>query len=76
MAERKYSVAEIDRMRAAVATKSFGDPGVEDRLRTYMLNGTDPDELEASVAESRKVWEQALEIKARAAEAIREALQG
>lgn len=60
--ERKYSVQEIDRMRMAVRHQfpmawsgSIGFPmkltdeydgQVEDRLRTYMLNGTDPDELD------------------------------
>lgn len=51
--QRKYSVPEIDRMRMAIYglypesnwTKA---PEVEDRLRTYMLNGTTPDELEAN----------------------------
>lgn len=66
MSERKYSVAEIDRMRAAIRrtfppqtySQSINDPylksvgpdysgQVEDRLRTYMLNGTEPEELEA-----------------------------
>ena len=50
---RKYSVAEIDRMRNAVYglyPESYWPkaPEVEDRLRTYMLNGTTPEELEAS----------------------------
>lgn len=62
MSERKYSVAEIDRMRAAISAtfpcswvfKGDGSPGrrepdysaqIEDRLRTYMLAGVDPDEL-------------------------------
>lgn len=52
-AHRRYSVADIDRMRLAIwgtyhvwaAPKA---PDVEDRLRTYMLNGTRPEELEAA----------------------------
>ena len=64
MPDRKYSVAEIDRMRALLwdrgydalrAAASQGDYNasiegigcsIEDQLRTYMLNGTDPSELE------------------------------
>lgn len=62
MADRKYSVQEIDRMRNAVRRQfpmSWGgligmpmtlsteyDAQVEDRLRTFMLNGTEPDELD------------------------------
>ena len=55
MAERKYSIGEIDRMRKAIewcyptgvpylAAERAAD--VENRLRTYMQNGTDPEELE------------------------------
>lgn len=57
--ERKYSVEEIDRMRQAIITRGehpepnpSGDEQrrawreeIEQRLRTYMLAGTDPDEL-------------------------------
>lgn len=53
MAGRKYSVSEIDEMRFNIR-RAFG-PGsyyeaeraaaVEDRLRTHMQNGTDPEEL-------------------------------
>lgn len=50
MADRKYSVAEIDRMRKAIdSTYYLQAPAVEDRLRTYMLNGTDPEELERAM---------------------------
>ena len=50
---RKYSVAEIDRMRNAVYQlyPEWYNPKpaqVEDRLRTYMLNGNSPEELEAN----------------------------
>lgn len=55
---RKYDVAEIDRMRAAVARLlvNSGATNAEDHLRTYMVNGTDPEELEkyADVVEARK----------------------
>jgi hypothetical protein len=55
MAERKYSVSEIDRMRRAITEVVWDQhwspktqaPVIEDRLRTYMLNGTEPEELEA-----------------------------
>lgn len=64
MAQRKYSVEEIDRIRDAVIKRNeephpnpYGDQDVtawakrvEERVRTYMLNGTDPEELEALVA--------------------------
>ena len=68
MTDRKYSVAEIDRMRAAVECKwlfgcwpnemkstttfarTWTDKGktaaVEEMLRTYMLAGIGPEELE------------------------------
>ena len=66
MTDRKYSVAEIDRMRAAVGekvadalggligetTKTLGEASqyinaiTEERLRTYMLAGIGPEELE------------------------------
>lgn len=45
MRQRKYSVREIDRMRDAISSM-FGSHGAEDKLRTYMMNGTDPAELE------------------------------
>jgi hypothetical protein len=56
MDARKYSVEEIDRMRAAIiapyhhlpAVEFIGFAVVEDRLRTFMLNGTEPEELEQS----------------------------
>ena len=74
MAERKYSVAEIDRMRNALLMRAapsapasgvshvtFGDPwkererretAVEDMLRTYMLGGVEPAELEEACKRS------------------------
>ena len=45
MADRKYSIDEIDRMRRAVHDICRNNDLVEDRLRTYMLNGTEPEEL-------------------------------
>ncbi len=45
----KYSVEEIDEMRESVASmlqrKRIPYSNIEERLRTYMLNGTTPDEL-------------------------------
>lgn len=64
MEPRKYSVAEIDKMRSAVAAKMwFGasDTVIEDRLRTYMANSVDPDELDASAAPARKAHEDHLQ---------------
>ena len=59
MGERKYSVYEIDRMRYAVKwLVNIGGRADEiariheEHLRTYMLNGTDPDELERRVEET------------------------
>lgn len=50
--QRKYSLAEIDRMRGSLMFLVRGNEmKCEDQLRTYMLNGTDPVELERSVAE-------------------------
>lgn len=55
MAERKYSVAEIDRMRRSIrwsyptgisCYEHERAADIENRLRTYMQNGTDPEELE------------------------------
>lgn len=45
--EVKYTVDEIRRMREAVETLT-GSDGAEDRLRTYMQNGTTVEELEAA----------------------------
>lgn len=61
MAERKYSVAEIDRMRRALewayptGVSYYAEQRgaeIENRLRTYMQNGTEPSELE-EVAQER-----------------------
>lgn len=67
--EQKYSIHEIDRMRAAIAT-AIQSPGlyndadraaaIEDRLRTYMQNGTTPEELEANAMEKAKQRMEAL----------------
>lgn len=66
MAERKYSIHELDRMRSALHRRrgtndtlfvnrdeqrahwDAADVWVENQLRTYMLNGTEPDELDAA----------------------------
>ncbi len=58
MIDRKYNIAEIDRMRTAIKW-SYGegnyDPqernaDIENRLRTYMANGTEPEELEEAMS--------------------------
>lgn len=55
MSEKKYSVSEIDRMRRAVdksypygvpCLPSERDAQTENKLRTFMQNGTTPEELE------------------------------
>jgi hypothetical protein len=55
----KYSVADIDRMRWAVAEMLWPAPNdvcvVEERLRTYMLNGTTYQELEEEAEKKRSV---------------------
>jgi hypothetical protein len=54
MEQRKYSVTEIDRMRYSVQCMYMGpfNPElVEGRLRTYMVNGTEPEELEQAATE-------------------------
>lgn len=64
MSERKYSVAEIDRMRDAIFDADSYEPGgggirpelVETRLRTYMVNGTEPSELEQKAREAQDRW--------------------
>lgn len=53
----RYTVYEIDAMRAAlalIAGDSVPPATVEDRLRTYMLNGTSLGELQAHLAEWQK----------------------
>lgn len=55
MGERKYSIAEIDQMRAAIRSICIQSgvayypaektAEIEERLRTYMINGTEPVEL-------------------------------
>ncbi len=56
MTDRHYTVSEIETMRAAIRA-SFGGGSfypaeraaeIEQRLRTYMQNGTAPDELVAA----------------------------
>lgn len=53
--DRKYTVGEIDRMRALIRWsypcevpfyETARAKDIEERLRTYMLNGTTVDELE------------------------------
>lgn len=62
---RQYSVAEIDRMRAAIdeiETSKYTAPylvgdheaGVETLLRTYMIGGVGPEELEARAEEIKR----------------------
>jgi hypothetical protein len=59
---RKYSVSEIERMRNAVRlmVPDRADAGlrvleIEERLRTYIANGTEPEELELETAAQRIV---------------------
>lgn len=62
--QRKYSINEIDRMRSAIHQASYWYRGfesheqTEDKLRTHMLNGTEPEELEAKAREKVTVLRQ------------------
>lgn len=56
MANRKYSLAELDRMRAALMARYPKDVSyvpadrareIELHLQTHILNGTEPEEIEA-----------------------------
>jgi hypothetical protein len=51
MPQRAYTVAEIDRMREMLV-RLRGSSVAEDQLRTYMLAGITPDELDAAL----EVW--------------------
>lgn len=69
---RKYSLSEIDEMREAIQTIMFGPlrwggpasrdmtevrgPQIEDRLRTYMMNGTEPEELGRAASVAADEW--------------------
>jgi hypothetical protein len=68
--ERAYTVKEIDRMRmatqdlCAIQTRGrFGDATVEDRLRTYMMAGVAPEELELEYNELRLEQQFALSLE-------------
>jgi hypothetical protein len=79
--QRKYSLDEIDLMRSLVAglftayhmpgwlyhVPSDEDRRVEERLRTYMMNGTSPEELEAQLenirAQTQKRYEESLLVR-------------
>lgn len=65
--QRRYTVLEIERMRAAINWRlevvggSLGGQRdrmeqVEAHLRTYMLNGTEPLDLETGLMESQEAW--------------------
>lgn len=64
MPDRKYTVQEINRMRGAIwwlcetgwpYRQAERDADVENRLRTYMQNGTEPEELEQMASDHREV---------------------
>ena len=67
MTQRKYSIAEIDRMRAVLDRSAYFPSDerireriVEDRLRTHLLNGTTPEELEEFSSAFTKRWEEGI----------------
>jgi hypothetical protein len=69
MIERAYTLDEIDRLRMATRTwyqydlVMSSDPDregkkdriVEEKLRTFMMNGTDPAEIEEKIAARRRM---------------------
>jgi hypothetical protein len=65
MSERKYSVQEIERMRSALrwiitpVNQCFYpdeiNKQIENQLRTYMLAGTEPNELERRLDEKMQL---------------------
>ncbi len=71
MTARKYSLDEIDKMRGALRTLCIHlevpylpkekNAEIEDQLRTYMLNGTDPDELKEHATKKRLAESQRLD---------------
>jgi hypothetical protein len=61
MKQRKYSVSEIDRMRAAMRSPYDSSEAVEQELRTYMLNGSDVEEVVAFHAAKRRELERRIE---------------
>jgi hypothetical protein len=63
MGKRKYSVEEIDAMRGSVRCmfpsgvsyrREERTKEIEERLRTYMVNGTTPEELSAAAQDFQK----------------------
>lgn len=65
---RKYSISEIDRMRRAIRysypsgvcyIQHERDADIENRLRTYMQNGTEPEELEKACYRIIEVFQRA-----------------
>ena len=68
MIERKYSVAEIDAMRNAISWvypgpgvpfyKEEADKAIEERIRTYMSAGVDPQELIDQCGKTIAAWQQ------------------
>lgn len=59
MMQRKYSVDEIDQMRGALIQiyrlhSSTDVRTLEERLRTFMLNGTEPEELVKRLSAMRR----------------------
>lgn len=69
MTERRvrYSIEEMDRMRLAIEQGNYWPTddekrarGVEDRLRTHLVNGTTPEELEvAAKGFQERRWQEA-----------------
>jgi hypothetical protein len=76
---RKYSVAEIDEMRMYLEWMShmgdFAERTVEDRLRTYMLNGTRPAELKEAHEKSFARWQENQLVAERQRVALRSAME-
>lgn len=62
MAKQKYTIDDIDKARHAVSWmvgmffSENRDAIIEDRLRTYLAQGIDVDELCAKAKEEEKLW--------------------
>jgi len=76
--KKKYSISDIDRMRNALRYLKIENmvpyyeeelaAAVEDQLRTHMMNGTDPHELEQAIQKKRQLeheWEREREERMR-----------
>jgi hypothetical protein len=62
MTERAYTLTEIDRLRSAARVwyslySNLDAKELEERVRTFMIAGTDPGEIERGIAERKRMRE-------------------